>query len=376
MLCQNLACRKEIDNDATFCYFCGSSQSEEQETVVSGSVQKNDGPSQAAKARKVETQPQDIKFIEFRASENIWNYTEPEFPMQPEQNRPVLILDEEIILLSETHKHLAPEELLTRVQSIIAEKEVPVEAVLTKARWINDYYEVRPRIITSLKNHAYSGIKMILGLDYMGNWATLQFQIGIQPDPMPKPPPAVMSANQGPVLLVIGGIIGGLIGLMMTAAGANARDGGGITGVGILLILGGIVGVICGLVMLNNIQETIDVQRKEREKYEKEQYNRALYKARMALSRTYKIDDATLFREAMDKVFRQVVDDVIEQGGGKVVREIKGGENTLFDIQSNTPHGSTLQASSLAQKPLGNQVKTAATHVVKKTIKDELGIDV
>ena len=263
--------------------------------------------------------------------------------MQPEQRRPVLILDEQTILLSETHKHLSPDELLTRVQSIIKEKQVPVETFIAQSRWINDIFEVRPRIIAAFKDHAYSGLKMILGLDYMGNWATLQFQIGMQPDPLPKPPPSVMSANQLPIALIIGGIIAGFIGFMVTAGGLNSYNGGGMVAFGMLLLIGGIAGVVGGVYMLNQMNQEIDTQRREREKYEREQYQRALYKARMELFRTFKIDDAMLFHEAMNKIFMQVVDDVIEQGGGKIVKEIKGGENKLFEIQTNVPQNQPVQ---------------------------------
>ena len=95
--------------------------------------------------------------------------------------------------------------------------------------------------------------------------------------------------------------------------------------------------------MLNQMNQQIDTQRRERETYEREQYQRALYKARMELFRTFKIDDAMLFHEAMNKIFMQVVDDVIEQGGGKIVKEIKGGENKLFDIQTNVPQNQPVQ---------------------------------
>ena len=45
----------------------------------------------------------------------------------------------------------------------------------------------------------------------------------------------------------------------------------------------------------------------------------------------------------MNKIFMQVVDDVIEHGGGKIVKEIKGGENKLFDIQTNVPQNQPVQ---------------------------------
>ncbi|CAN5744693.1 hypothetical protein BH20ACI4_BH20ACI4_22940 [soil metagenome] len=360
MICQNTACGKQIDDDSTFCVICGTSQTARQPSVVEHIPMPNDGfmSSGGAVVTKTPTaapqntpavnqsnpaQSQNYKFIEFRASENIWNFKEPEPFMQPEQRRPVLILDEQTILLSETHKHLSLDELLTRVQSIIKEKQVPVETFIAQSRWINDVYEVRPRIIAALKDHAYSGLKMILGLDYMGNWATLQFQIGMQPDPLPKPPPNVMSANQKPMLLIVGGIIAGFIGFMVTAAGANSYNGGSMVAFGILLLIAGIGGVVGGLNLLNKMNAEIDTQRIEREKYEREQYERALYKARMELFRTFKIDDAMLFHEAMNKIFMQVVDDVIEQGGGKIVKEIKGGENKLFDIQTNVPQNQPVQ---------------------------------
>lgn len=387
MLCQNTACGKKIDDDSTFCYFCGNSQTIEQPTFIKQKPTGNLKPTVSSPLPKTiifgQSQPipnpttagvtdsQNYRFIEFRASDNVWNFTESEPPMPPEQRRPVLILDEQTILLSETNKHLSSDELLARVQSIIQAKQVPVESYIAQARWLNDYYEIRPRIIAELKDHAYSGLKMILALDYMGNWASLQFQIGMQPDPIPKPPPSVSSGDQTPLLMILGGIIGGFIGLLMLAAGS-----GGVSALGFLLLVGGIALTIYGFIQLNEMNQNIDLQRKERDKYEREQYQRSLYKARMELFRTFKIDDARLFREAMDGVFKQVVDDIIEQGGGKIVREIKGGENELFDFQKPVQQQGNPQQTAHPSQSVGSMAKTAATTVAKNKVKKELGLDI
>jgi hypothetical protein len=354
------SCTREIPIESAICPFCGKSQVMQTVSPVQ--------PNKVAPIQASNKQDSNFPFIEFRASDNIWSFEEREPPVPPEQRRPVLILDEETILLKETHKYIPPDELLSRVRSIIAQQNVPVEAIIAKARWLNDYMEVRPRIVASLKNHAYSGVKMILGLDYMGNWANLQFQIGMQPDPIPKPP-ATATGNPLPILLILGGLFLGFIGFVAAALGSA---------LGYLLLLAGIAGLVGGVYMHMQIQQQVDVTRREREKYEREQYQQNLYKARMSLFRTYKIDDVLLFREAMRAVFERVVDDIIEQGGGEKVREIKGGNNELFEKQA-TAHAAPQNAqdtTQIAHQPLSDQVKSAVTTVAKHQIKQKTGFEV
>jgi hypothetical protein len=274
---------------------------------------------------------------------------EPSSLRTPDKPRPVRIIDDDFVLFSHTDKHLSPEQLLARVRDIITEKQVPVEARLYQARWTYDWYETRPRIIAFLKGHPYAGLKMILGLDYMGNWASLQYQIGMQPDPYPKPPPAVSAPDGTPMILIIGGVIGAFIGLIMAAAGGNSRDGGAAVGFGVMLIIGGIIAIIAGISMQSQETERVRAQQREKEKYEREQYARFLYKANMQLSRTYKIDDKRLFASAMRQVFRQVVDDIV-QSGGQVVQEIKGGPNEF--ASSPTPAPQPAQGGTAPVPPI------------------------
>lgn len=375
MICQNPACREQIDDDSTFCVRCGATQTAEEQTVVRPPAP----PAQPVQARTVQPPPaarvsSGNRYVEFRASDNIWNFTESEPTLVPEQRRPVLILDEQTILLDETSKHLSYEELLARVQQIIHEKNVPIESYIAQARWVNDQYEVRPRIIAELRDHAYSGLKMVLALDYMGNWATLQFQIGMQPDAIPKPPPSVSSGSQTPQLLMVFGGIFGVIGMLMTVAGFGGNSGGIGLG-GLVMMLSGGAMFFAGLQQFNQMNQNIDLQKKERERVAREQYQQALYKARMELFRTFKIDDAHLFREAMEKVFKQVVDDIIAHGGGKIVKEIKGGDDSMFDIQA-APGQTSLTGVMGSNQSVGGKVATVATAVAKHGVKDKLGLDI
>lgn len=336
-------CQKAIPVETKFCPFCKGDQNTMPTAKPDFSQTNQDvkNNSQTANMNFRNMTPgvfnaienSQTPFIEFRASDNVWNIEEREPPVKPEQRRPALIIDEETILFAQTDKHLSPEQLLARVQAILKAQNVPVEATLTAARWVNDFYEVRPRIVASLKDHTFSGLKMILGLDYMGSWASLQYQIGLQPDPFPQPPPSVINSNAAlPVLLGIGGAFFSLVGLVMAA---NGR--GGDSAFGVLLLLGGIAAVIGAVIWYMQMQQQVDMQQKERERYLREQYEMRNYKARMQLSRTYKIDDMKLFQTAMRVVFQTVVDDIV-QSGGEIVKEVKGGRSEFYAGQTAAPN--------------------------------------
>lgn len=362
-------CSRQIPTESANCPFCGKSQIGQRVSPASTHT--------VASHLQGDGKGLHSHFIEFRASDNIWQVEDREPLMQPEQQRPALIIDEETILFAQTDKHLSPQELLVRVQAFISQQQVPVEAVLVQARWINDYYEVRPRIVAYLKDHAFSGLKMILGLDYMGSWASLQYQIGIQPDPFPKPPPSISVADSLPLLLIIGGVAAGFVGLLMAAAGANSRDGGGLISLGILLLMGGIAGAVGGVHLQSKQKEAISHQERERERYLREQYEVRNYKARMQMSRTYKIDDMKLFQTAMRVVFQAVVDDIVQSTGGEIVKEVKGGRSEFYGGQVTQPTLPEQEPQALHEtQSLGDKAKTAAKTVVRNKVKRELGFDV
>ena len=164
-----------------------------------------------------------------RASENIWNFEEPEHQVVPGQRRPLVLLDEQTVHLAHTSRHLSPEELLGRVQTLIRAQEVPVEVRLLSARWQSDGREARPRLVASLgQGHAYSDMKMILGVDYLGRWASIHMCLGAEPEPLPPvprlPPTPPAPVPWGPIIL-------GILGVPLLAA----------YGLGLLFLVGAII---------------------------------------------------------------------------------------------------------------------------------------
>ena len=100
------------------------------------------------------------------------------------------MLDEHTVHLSHVDQTITAGRLLERAERIIKAYAVPVEVVLSETRWQSDSTEIRPRIVASLKNHLYSDVKMILGVDYMGRWASIKMYLAVEPPILPVPPPA------------------------------------------------------------------------------------------------------------------------------------------------------------------------------------------
>ena len=145
-----------------------------------------------------------------RPSVHIWEFTEREDPVAPGIRRPFLVLDEQTVHLSHTDRKLEPEELLQRVQQIIAAYEVPVQVELETACWQSDKGEGRPRIIASLFDHAYSDYKMIFGVDYLGRWASIKMYLAVEPPILPHVP----APQEPPGFTPIGAIFMAIIGLI------------------------------------------------------------------------------------------------------------------------------------------------------------------
>jgi hypothetical protein len=249
-----------------------------------------------------------VEGLVMRAGEQIWHFTEREGQIEAGKRRPLLIMDEQSVHLCATDRRLESGELLRRAQTIIAAQNVPVEVQLVDARWIGDSREIRPRLVASLKDHSYSDIKMIMGLDYMGAWASFQLLMGIEPGPMPQFQRPMLA-----IILMIGGGLLAVLGLAVAKSSSLAWLGLGLAGVGLYMYW------------------------QSHKRWDAEQRQRAMQKATERLSRTFKVDDMRLFSMAMQQVFHAVVDDIVERGG-KVV-QIRGGEGGYFQA-GRTPRRS------------------------------------
>lgn len=235
-----------------------------------------------------------------RASEKIWHFREDEGPTTL---RPILILDERATHLSHTDRHLTPTDLFDRVQARLRAAQVPVQVELVKANWINDQAESRRRVMASLKNHRFGDLKVIMGVDYLGTWATLQMHLGLEPEPKFDTEP--FSFPWGVMLMLVGGAAGGFS-----------------------FLNGKMEIVILGAILLAIGFFLHRWQRAEKQKRREEQLRQQAVRTMERLSRTFKIDDLRLFASAMEQVFQEVVDDIVVQGA-RVVR-IEGGRGEFF----------------------------------------------
>lgn len=347
--------KPEVEN-AKFCPYCGA-------------VPQPPSPTPEITAKVEESAPNPITppiikvspqaDLRLRASENIWSHTEPEGDIIPGAQRPLLVLDEQSVHLSHTDNVLEPSILLERIGKIIDAYSVPVEVKLSSTRWLSDSSEVRPRIVASLKDHAYSDFKMIFGVDYMGKWASVKMYLAFEPPIIPPPPPPPKEPKMpDPVTAVWPGgslfcfVLAALI--MLTGIGAATQSN--MSGfflaifVAVAFAIGGVS--IRGNSLLEKNQKRDREVSNLKKQYEADlaKYNAKVDSDRenveedsMAKSffRTYKIDDMRLFSSAMKVVFQVVIDDIVKTEGAKI-EKIEGGKGGFLSEDGVT---------SIAQAP-------------------------
>ncbi len=201
--------------------------------------------------------------IMLRASQQIWDFEEPEGRIEPGKRRPLLVLDEQTIHLAHTDRWLQPEELLNRVRFLIQAYAAPVKVQLVYARWVKDYVEWRPRLIASLHDHSYSDVKVIMGVDYLGRWASLQLQIATEPEPLaPPPPPPSKPQKETP----IGAVVLSGIGLLLFVAGIALMGGSRRNQeAGVVTVILGIFAAVVGFIWMSMAGSNA-TQRYEQEK--------------------------------------------------------------------------------------------------------------
>ena len=274
--------------------------------------------------------------IVLRPSAQIWDFTEREDPVPAGTRRPLLVLDEQRVHLSHTDRKLEPGELLQRIQAIIALYEVPVRVTLEYALWQSDRNEQRPRIVASLADHAYSDYKMILGVDYLGRWASIKMYLAVEPPILPPAPAPQAPPGFTPIGAIFMAIIGAVALFIMAP-------------LGVALLIGAF------FVWRWEKQRHETTQKEARRKYEKEvslQKEEIEEQAQMkSLFRTYKIDDMRLFASAMNVVFQAVINDIVQNEGAKVER-IEGGKGGFLSKDGITSRAPTPKKSNAADTGL------------------------
>lgn len=341
VLCVNPQCERPLEAATRFCPYCAT-----QQLQATGPATASPRPS----PNDFNGVPPPDGTLVMRAGENIWDFEEHESAVAPGRERPLLILDEQTIHLARTDKHLTPEELLRRVQTLFREQKVPVDARLLQARWQNDPSEARARIVASLcPPHRYADLKAILGLDYLGQWASVHINLAVAPEPLPVPPLPPSASYWGLIAPVAAFVLSCIaVGNPSLVAHWSVGFGGSslVTGGAILL---GAVSVAWFFMALTQAAAR---SRERYEAWEAEQRRNEQEKLRERLSRTFKVDDARLFATAVRAVFQQVVDDIVQQSPRAEVVRVDGGRGGFFSEGGLTQAAPPARTSDAAQAAL------------------------
>jgi hypothetical protein len=175
---------------------------------------------------------------------------------------------------------------------------------------------------------------MVLGVDYMGRWASIHLNLAIEPETLPLPPlpsQRPRDPENAPPILAIIVLIASVLLLLIGLAGQQGE----------LAAAGGIGCFVSLIIYMTTRSQAAEKQREAQLAWEQEQQRRqheweeaqrkhALRKEVERMVRTFKIDDMRLFRTAMKEVFKLVVADIV-QLGGEVVQRIEGSHGLLGD---------------------------------------------
>jgi hypothetical protein len=253
---------------------------------------------------------------------------EPETKIKGGERRPFEVVDEKAVHLSSTAQKLTHGFLCEEVKGIVSQLGVPVNVALVKARWCWDFdNEERERVVTSLaEGHRFADVKMILGVDYLGNWATIHMTLATEPEKAATPPAPPKGHSFRPAAyLFLGSIVAGVLGMLISSSTGTI-----LTVLGVLGVL--LSGFVAFATMNMNNNKRAAANRKWRQEQSEKQDVRQFQRA----ARTFKDDDLRLFRSAMEEVFKQVVDG-IQQRGGEVVQRIEGDHTPVAEQQAATP---------------------------------------
>lgn len=361
LVCINPVCARPVEPESRFCPFCATEQllrrgtGERREgadaaqespgasapfvfsagyasgNAATGNSAAGNAAAQDASSRMYGSD--DDQVLVLRAGDAMWHFEEAEIPVPPGAKRALLILDEQSVHLARTDWYIPAEELLRRVEAIIRAQRAPVTARLLQTRWQNDAREQRPRIVAALTQpHPYADIKAVLGVDYLGEWASVHICLGVEPEPLPIPPERpkfpLWYLVAPAIMLVCCVLIGVYVSQNGYSLGYSTAYGLlGMAALGTLASIGWFIrAVVSGFARLQRWQE----------EWEAEQRRKEQEKLRERLSRTFKVDDARLFASAMREVFQQVVDDIVRESKAAEVVRIEGGQGGFFTGTNST----------------------------------------
>lgn len=321
MRCVQLNCGRELPEGTKFCTYCGTRQTTLTDSPPTSPVLRP----QSTAAHVTEPGGADMQVV-MRAGEHVWPFPDAEGEISPDQRRPLIILDEQCVHLAHTTQRLQPQQLADRTRAILAAQNVPVDIKVVEARWFQDAHETRPRLLAALRDHPYGDIKMIMGLDYMGQWASFHLLVGSEPEPIPPRPAALLPMD---VILAYAVAVIALI-------TAFSGDQHAFFSIAAMLVS-----------LAYAVVRTARSRKRTERAWELERTKRETEKLTERLSRTFKVDDIRLFCTAMRQVFQAVVDDLV-QGGGEVVR-VEGGQGGFFQGTGLGQTGPAVRRADAAQ---------------------------
>lgn len=320
LTCVNPDCAKPVADGARFCPFCATEQREMDVPTLTPSPRPYRTVSSTITYSHGETTRLPAgETLLLRATTDIWHADDPEGSVAYDRTRPLVIVDEQVTHLAHTDKALPARELLERAHTALEAASVPVDVALRSVAWIRDPLQARPRLVASLRDHPYSDLKLLFGVDYLGRWASLQMHVAFQPEPL--------RAGVSGLLRFLGWLCLALslflpllatVGLSLMSSALTYSQAESLEALRTWSFPLGFLCFVTGLVLL-----AVARNRERREEAER----RARLSARMA--RTFAVDDMRLFASAMQEVFQTVVDDIVSQGG-EVVR-VTGGQGGFFE---------------------------------------------
>lgn len=247
---------------------------------------------------------------------------EPEGDVEPGERRALKVISESAVHLSSTAQELTHGLLCEDVKQIVAKLEVPVRVDLVKARWAWDFdNEERERVVASLgEGHRFADIKMILGVDYLGKWATIHMTVAMEPPPAPEPPASSKGRSYKPAIYLL------IVSVLLTLLGASGMVGPELMAAGVLGVM--LSAGVAYVTQKMNASAAAEANRT----WQEDQALKADIRQIQRDARTFKLDDLRLFRSAMEEVFKQVVDG-IQQRGGEIVQRIEGDQTVASEPQ-------------------------------------------
>lgn len=260
--------------------------------------------------------------------------------IEPGKPRPLRVLAEKRFDYFDVANALDLDTLGRRTVEILHAQRIPVEVTVHPTAWHLLPDETRPRIVVRLTNHRFSDFRVVGGVDYMGNWASLHLAFArelpvIHPPQEGAPPPE--KKTEAPVGAWLVGIFGAL---MVFAGGAAAAESSRNVGGGLCAGAFGVMLVALAVNMFRSASTDAeaehtravtaweDARRRDAARYAAGIRETILKADAKYVVRNHPMGDMQLFCAAMEAVFKRVIHDLEKTGQVRLERSYSS--NTQF----------------------------------------------